>query len=304
MPEHLDRTVAAMSAADLDALLLGRQANTRYVTGANQLWLAGTRPFAPGCVVIRDTKAVHVLSVTDDGLPPIVAREHLYPITWNPMNLVGGVAAIPEVAAARLIGVDGMTPMFEQLIHGLLPNAELVDAEAVLRDIRRVKTDDDIAGVRAAAQVARDALEAAFTAFAPGTSPNELKAVFTERMCSDDVTTPAFEAQFTIDGETVSARAGVIRNGWEASLARTRPEGLLTPRTAEGIAACVPGISVGEVRAAHFTVDGVGIGHEELFDDDTLEPGMVLYVEATQNAAVLGDTILVTDTTPEVLTHV
>ena len=33
--------------ADLDILVLGRQANVRYVTGAPQLWVAGTRPFGP-----------------------------------------------------------------------------------------------------------------------------------------------------------------------------------------------------------------------------------------------------------------
>ena len=36
-----------MEAHDLDVLVLGRQANVRYVTGAPQLWVAGTRPFAP-----------------------------------------------------------------------------------------------------------------------------------------------------------------------------------------------------------------------------------------------------------------
>jgi len=44
-----------MEAYDLDILVLGRQANIRYVTGAPQLWIAGTRPFGPMCVVVRAT---------------------------------------------------------------------------------------------------------------------------------------------------------------------------------------------------------------------------------------------------------
>lgn len=56
------RALEQMAAHDLDVLVLGRQANVRYVTGAPQLWVAGTRPFGPTCVVVRETGAVHLLS--------------------------------------------------------------------------------------------------------------------------------------------------------------------------------------------------------------------------------------------------
>ncbi|MDF2586090.1 MAG: peptidase, partial [Mycobacterium sp.] len=39
------RALAQMEAHDLDILVLGRQANVRYICGAPQLWVAGTRPF-------------------------------------------------------------------------------------------------------------------------------------------------------------------------------------------------------------------------------------------------------------------
>ncbi len=297
MRDHLERTVAAMADADVDVLVLGREANARFVSGANRLWLAGTRPFAPGCAVVRRTRAVHLLGITDDGVPSTVPPEHLYPISWNPMNLVGAVAAIPGVRDARRVGVDGMTPLFEQLFHAVLPGAELVDGESLMRDARRVKTADDVAGIRAAAEVARDALVATLAASTATKTPNELKGVFAERMCSHGVTTPAFEPQFTIRGAVVAARAGVIRDGWEASLARTRPadERVTTAK-------CRPGTSVGTLRALGTTVEGVGMGHEVLADDDVLEPGMVVYVEATHDGSVHGDTVLVTDDDPDVLT--
>jgi hypothetical protein len=303
MPEHLDHTLTAMADNGIDVLLLGREANTRYVTGANRLWLAGTRPFAPGCVVVRDTRAVHLLSITDEGVGPLVPRDHLYPISWNPMNVVGGVAAIPGVEDAKTIGVDGMTPLFEQLIAALLRDPKLVDAEAVLRDARRFKTDDDIEGIRAAATVARDSLDAAFAAFTPGTSPNELKGVFTERMCSHGVTTPAFEAEFSVDGDVVSARAGVIREGWEAVLARTHPPNdALRTRHREAVELCSAWPSVAELRWDGVTVEGVGVGHEILLDTDALQPRVVVYLEVSENGAVHGDTVHVTAADPEVLT--
>jgi len=42
-----ERAFAQMADYDLDVLVLGRQANVRYVAGAPQLWVAGTRPFGP-----------------------------------------------------------------------------------------------------------------------------------------------------------------------------------------------------------------------------------------------------------------
>ena len=131
--EHRARVLDAMRAADIDVLLLGREANARYVSGADRLWLAGTRPFAPGCVVVGATGAVHLLSITDDGMPSDLPHDHLYPISWNPVAMLGGIGAIDGVGGARRIGVDGMTPLFEQLIAAVIGPAELVDAEALLR---------------------------------------------------------------------------------------------------------------------------------------------------------------------------
>ena len=52
--------------------MLGRPDNARWVTGAESLWVSGTRPFAPGCVVVREPASVHLLSITDEGVPPDV----------------------------------------------------------------------------------------------------------------------------------------------------------------------------------------------------------------------------------------
>ena len=71
-----ERALAQMEAHDLDILILGRQSNIRYVSGAQQLWVAGTRPFAPSCVLLRNG-AVHLLSTWDEGCRRTSAREPL-----------------------------------------------------------------------------------------------------------------------------------------------------------------------------------------------------------------------------------
>jgi Xaa-Pro dipeptidase len=301
--EHLDRTRAAMAAADVDLLVLGREANARYVSGAHRLWLAGTRPFAPGCVVVRDTGAVHLLSVTDDGIPAGVPRERLYPISWNPMNLMAAVGAAAASNPVRRIGVDGLSPLFQQLFAAVFPDTELVDGEALLRAVRRVKSPDDVAAIRAAITVAEDATAAVRAAAVDKASPAELRGVFSEQMARLGVTTPAFEPKIRRVGGDWTLHAGVIRDGWEGSLARTWP-GVCPARAvvAAAIDACRPGTTVAEVEARGVRVDGVGLGHEVLLGDDVLSADMVIFVEATVDERVHGDTVRVTDDAPEPLT--
>src|SRR5262245_38352022 len=103
--ERLQRVLAEMERRDLDVLLLGREANARFAAGARRLWTAGTRPFAPGCVIVRATEDVHLLSVWDDGIPAEIPNDHIYGISWNPMHLLESLAAIPGLLSARGVGV-------------------------------------------------------------------------------------------------------------------------------------------------------------------------------------------------------
>jgi hypothetical protein len=303
--DHLERTRAAMADAAIDLLVLGREANARYVSGAQRLWLAGTRPFAPGCVVVRDTGAVHLLSVTDDGVSAGVPLERLYPISWNPVNLMAAVRAAAGSVPVRRIGVDGLSPLFEQLFSSVFPDVELVDGEALLRAVRRVKSADDLAAIRAAVAVAEEATAAVRDAADGDVSPAALRGVFSERMARLGVPTPAFEPEIRRVGADWTLRAGVIRDGWEGSLARTWP-GASPARAVvtAAIDACRPGTTVGAVAARGVHVDGVGLGHEVLRGDDRLTADMVVFVEATVDDRVHGDTVWVAVDGPEVLTTV
>ena len=89
MAEGLTRALDEMARQDVDVLVLGREGNARFVSGATRLWLAGTRPFAPGCVVVRETGAVHLMSVADFGVPDGIPPSRLYPMSWNPVNIMG-----------------------------------------------------------------------------------------------------------------------------------------------------------------------------------------------------------------------
>ena len=318
---HRSRVLHAMDAAGLDAIVLGRESNARYVSGADRLWLAGTRAFAPGCVLVASTGAVHLLSITDDGVPADVPPDRLFPITWNPMTILANVAAIEGMADARRIGVDGMTPMFEALLGATFPGAELVDAEAVLRDVRRRKSPEDVAAIAVAVDAAEAALGAVSAALRPGVTEIALAAAFEEAMTAFDLTAPAFDAvcrvvdagasgsdrsseRIVATEDRVHVRAGVMRDGWEGVVARTLASDgtpIRSPLLADAIARCTVGVGVGEVRSGVAALDGTGMGHEELADSDTFEPDMVVFVEVLDGDIVDGAVVHATADGPHAL---
>src|SRR3954469_11661630 len=184
-----DRALAQMDAHDIDILVLGRQANVRYVTGAPQLWVAGTRPFGPICEVIRATGEIHLNSTWDEGIPDEIGHDHLYGLAWNPMTLIDVLKRLPGAATARRVGTDSLTPTFAQLLPIAFPNAELVDAEPALRAARRIKTADEIAVLRGALGVAEHALASARSELAPGVTEQSLTGAMMEAMAAGGVTT-------------------------------------------------------------------------------------------------------------------
>ena len=230
---------AAMEAHDLDMLVLGRVANIRYASGVPILWNAGTRPFGPGCVAVRATREIHVLSTWDEGVPDDIPHEHLYGITWNPMNYVKMLKGID--AQPQRVGTDGMSPLFAQLLPMAFPDAAIVDASPALRAARRVKTDDEVAEIRSSIGVADSALAAAVAGLRPGISERQLTGVFMDAMASLGVTTPATQDVVRVTsrtaartagvearlraGDLVAFDAGVVAGGYSGEVGRTWPVG-------------------------------------------------------------------------------
>jgi Xaa-Pro dipeptidase len=241
--DRRERVLAQMAADDLDILVLGRQANVRYVTGAPQLWVAGTRPFGPICEVIRDTGEIHLNSTWDEGIPDEISHDHLYGLAWNPMTLIEVLKRLPGAATVRRVGTDSLTPTFAQLLPMAFPLAELVDAEPALRAARRIKTPDEVAVLRGALGVAEAALAAARAELAAGVTELSLTGAMMEAMAAGGVTTPATqdgawitpkehswrrdatEGRAIAEGDLVALSAGALADGYVGEVGRTWPVG-------------------------------------------------------------------------------
>ncbi len=296
------KVLSCMETHELDALVLGGAGNVHYVSGARQLGRAGVLPFGPYAVVVRSTGRVHLLSTCDEGVPPEIEREDLYGLSWNPVNLMGSVAAVPGLQAARRIGTDGMTPSFA-LLAGGAGLGEMVDAGPVLDAVRRVKTAEEITCVEVAAAVSEAALSAMESALQPGVTERQLLGVYyeavarlgapvapTESVCFATPLRGSVPFRYLAsdrpvrEGELVVLAPGALYAGYEAGLACTRMVGggasvkasALARRCASGlealVAACRPGAGGGDLyrawdrlsfgSASVLLAHGLGLGAE------------------------------------------
>ena len=278
------RVLAEMEAADIDLLVVGREGNARYVSGAPRLWTAGSRAFGPGCVLVRASGSVHLLSTWDEGIPDDIPHENLYGISFNAGNFLKVLQGIEGAATVRTVATDAMTPSAARLLAKAFPSAELTDGEPLLRRARRVKTSEEVDAIRASVRIAERALDEAAGTLAVGVTERQLTGVFMEAMASSGVTTPAHQDVAWITsredpwrrasrdtpagpGDLVAFDAGVMLGGYVGELGRTHPvdgdaaiEGQLARRCDELadrlLAACRVGAPVRDLLAAY---EGAGV---------------------------------------------
>jgi Xaa-Pro aminopeptidase len=282
-----ERALAQMAEYDLDVLVLGRQANVRYVTGAPQLWVAGTRPFGPTCVLVRETGAIHLLSTWDEGIPDDIPHENLYGISWNPVNTIAALQRIEGAATAQRVGTDALSPVFAQLLPTAFPGAELLDGELAMRAARRLKTDDEIVALRHSIALAESGLAAAVSELRAGVSEQMLAGVLLEALAAGGVSTPSNQdvawvtsrehpwrrtpdnshAQGQVvtghvqEGDLVALSAGVLAGGYIGEVGRTWPVGEVSGAAGlfarwdrlwdKLLAGCQPGAGAVELLAAY-----------------------------------------------------
>jgi Xaa-Pro dipeptidase len=272
------RALEQMEAHDIDVLVLGRQANVRYVTGAPQLWIGGTRPFGPVCVMLRGSGEIFLMSTDDEGVPEEIGRDRLYGLAWNPMTFIEVLKNIDGASAAKRVGTDAITPTFATLLPMAFPKAEFVDGELPMLAARRTKTADEIAAMSAAVRVAEAGVAAAVAELRPGLTEQTLTGAVLEAMAAGGVSTPATQDAAWVtsrehpwrragggevrSGDLIVFSAGALADGYVAEVARTWPVGEATDATCalyqrsknlwdKLIAACRPEARAGDLLAAY-----------------------------------------------------
>ena len=307
------RALEQMEAHDIDVLVLGRQANVRYVTGAPQLWIGGTRPFGPVCVMLRGSGEIFLMSTDDEGVPEEIGRDRLYGLAWNPMTFIDVLQNIEGSSTAKRVGTDAITPTFATLLPMAFPNAEFVDGELPMLAARRTKTADEVVAMAPAVRVAETGVAAAVAELRPGLTEQTLTGAVLEAMAAGGVSTPATQDAAWVTsrehpwrradvgevraGDLIAFSAGALADGYVAEVARTWPVGETTDATRslyersnrlwdKLIAACRPGARAGDLLAAYeaagepappmAVAHGLGLG----FDPPVISPQLPATADA------------------------
>ncbi len=242
--ERFQRALAAMERHGLDALLLAKPANVKYVSGIRSLWVAGRAGFVPAAIVLRERQELHLMTYWDFGVPRGVPRERLYPPSWNPMQILDSVRRVLGPHRVRRIGVDLMSTFFQRLLSEAFPNAGLVDGGSAMLEARAQKTPEEIACLRIATAIAEAALAEAIAALRPGVPERVLLGTFERRACELGTTTPVAQGGFCVQplkqgpgagpplrqmasdrpiqaGELVTMSGGILYAGYESDVGRT-----------------------------------------------------------------------------------
>jgi Xaa-Pro aminopeptidase len=240
--------------------------------------VAGTRPFAPICVLVRATGEIHLNSSWDEGIPEEIGHDHLYGLAWNPMTLIEVLKQIDGAAAAQRVGTDAMSPSFAQLLPMAFPHADFVDGESAMKAARRIKTADELRVLRGALAVAERGLAAALSGLTAGITEQALNGVLMEAMAAGGFSTSATQDGVWItsreyswrvgrrdgrigEGDLVALAAGALADGYVGEVGRTWPVGEVNGaetlfRRSDDlwerlVGACRPGASAGDLLAAY-----------------------------------------------------
>ncbi len=153
--QRVEKARARMVAQELDALLVWKDENVRYLTGLRAQLIAGKSSSLNGVLFPREAEPILLCSggERDRALAkmPWLAEVHAIPIMEERGLVEGFVTSVltPALARHRLssarIGVDQPTMILIESIRRLLPGVELVDGDSAMQQARMIKLPAEVA---------------------------------------------------------------------------------------------------------------------------------------------------------------
>jgi len=158
------RAEQALAAAGLDAVLVWKDENLRYLTSLRPQVIAGKSGVLNGALFPRGGGPVLFISGGDrdraEATMPWIAEFHTIPILEEP-GLVRHVASeiIPDVLArhglgAGMVGLDLASKLLMDALTDSCPHVGWVDGDAAMQAARRIKTPEELALIEEATAIA------------------------------------------------------------------------------------------------------------------------------------------------------
>ena len=162
--KRIEKARAQLQAQGLDAVLVWKDENVRYLTGLRAQLIAGKSSSLNGVLFPRDAAPILLCSggERDRALArmPWLAEVHAIPIMEERGLVEGFVRSVLKPALARhgllhgRVGVDQPTMILIEAMRTLLPEVELVDGDSAMQRARLVKLPEEIAVIEESCAIA------------------------------------------------------------------------------------------------------------------------------------------------------
>ncbi len=184
--KKIARARQAMREAALDALLLWKIENVRYVSGLRPQIIAGKSALLNGCLLTPDAAPILLASGGEVQrarvVMPWIEEIHAVPIMearglvrGAVEQVIGPVLRRHGLASAR-IGLDESGFALVEAVGELLPGVQLADGDAAMQAARRIKMPEEIALMEEAAAIAEAVTQSAIDAVRPGVRETDVVA--------------------------------------------------------------------------------------------------------------------------------
>jgi Xaa-Pro dipeptidase len=183
---RLARVQRLLSESDLDALLVWKDENVRYLTGMRAQLISGKTALLNGCLLVQGLEPIMLISGGDleRAKNAMTWIEEFHPI---PILEAGGLirGTVEHTLAPLLrrhgieggrVGIDECAYSQVKELQAALPHLTLEDGDSLMQRARLVKFREEIALMEEAAAIAEAVTETALRAVAPGVRETEVAA--------------------------------------------------------------------------------------------------------------------------------
>jgi len=208
--ERLQRVRRLLAESELDALLVWKDENVRYLTGMRAQLISGKTALLNGCLLVEGEDPVMLISGGDlqrsQNAMTWITEFHPIPIL-EARGLIKGMVQDTlepllrrhDLDAGRL-GIDECSYIQVQELERALPDLTLDDGDSLMQRARLVKSRGEIALMEEAAAIGEAVTEAAIDAVAPGVREN-------------DVVAEAMHALYRLGGEMAHVTTPFVASG-------------------------------------------------------------------------------------------
>jgi Xaa-Pro aminopeptidase len=173
-----------MREANLDALLVWKDENVRYLTGLRAQIISGKSALLNGSLLLEEGSPILLISGGDleRAQNTMTWIDDLYPIPiLEARGLIRGAfenTLLPLLRKhgleSKTVGIDECSYIQIEEFARLLPDLDLVDGDSVMQRARIIKFPEEIALMEEAAAIAEAVTESALKAVAPGVRETEV----------------------------------------------------------------------------------------------------------------------------------